>query len=86
MDNTLTQEIQNKIIEYQLKLFVKKNSQALSIIFKALIKGEKTFSKEKIKEKSHTKKDSKQKEKPLTKDEQIKKDNENLISPLNIEG
>lgn len=86
MDNALTQEIQNKIIEYQLKLFVKKNSQALSIIFKALIKGEKTFSKEKIKEKSHTKKDSKQKEKPLTKDEQIKKDNENLISPLNIEG
>ena len=51
MDNALTQEIQNKIIEYQLKLFVKKNSQALSIIFKALIKGEKTFSKEKNKRK-----------------------------------
>ncbi|MCH5322021.1 MAG: hypothetical protein J1E31_00375 [Helicobacter sp.] len=42
------QSIEKNILEYRLKEFFKKNSQAIALIFKALIKGEKAYPKEEI--------------------------------------
>ena len=42
------QSIEKNILERHLKEFFKKNSQAIALIFKALIKGEKIYPKEEI--------------------------------------
>ena len=82
--NNLTKEIQNEIIKYHLKRFCKQNAKSLGIIFKALIKGERAFGNKIHKQKSKKDKEMiKISKKEIPKDEQIKQDNENHISPLN---
>mgnify|MGYP001151785333 CR=1 FL=1 len=84
------QNIQNTLITNHLNRLFKKNSQAIALLFKALIRGEKLYPKDALL-KPREEKTSQTNNKSLSKPQNSKTDSKPLTKtltkpPLNIEG